>query len=372
MGGSSYPHPEAAKNRQKRVEIGETNGNGGGEWLIILTADWLGIFHQMGGMSTLCGGDVQIHINTNHQSKPHWARTAHTPQIDNSASVLPSYWTLPPLPAPTLIPVIRKSLPPPPPLSFCNSSPAVSFKLINKYEAKMILVCFFNQWPDWLIRFSFFAAPQNNFFFCFHSHKACLNMETLHFQYNTTATLTNLIFPASSSSSSIRKTTVKRIQVNPQFLRRCSLSFTNPSPIPLRNRSLLTPINYVANSTHSNHHHHESHDHHHDNYHHHHNQCHDDGEAGLSLTKSQELVLNFAKAIRWTNLANFLREHLELCCCSAALFLAAAACPYLSPKFAVKPLQHVFTLIAFPLVGVTLLLLLWIFLFSFRFKYSID
>lgn len=196
-------------------------------------------------------------------------------------------------------------------------------------------------------------------------------METLHFQYNTTATLTNLIFPASSS---IRKTTAKRIQVNPQFLRCSSSSFTNPSPISLRNRSLLTPINYVTNSTHSNHHHHESHDHHHDNHHHHShdNHGHHDGEAGLSLTKSQELVLNFAKAIRWTNLANFLREHLELCCCSAALFLAAAACPYLAPKFAVKPLQHVFTLIAFPLVGVTLFLLLLIFLFSFRSKYSID
>lgn len=36
-----------------------------------------------------------------------------------------------------------------------------------------------------------------------------------------------------------------------------------------------------------------------------------------------------------------------------ALFIAAAACPYLLPKPAVKPLQRVFILIAFPLVGVS-------------------
>ncbi|KAL7166862.1 hypothetical protein ACSBR2_037518 [Camellia fascicularis] len=34
-----------------------------------------------------------------------------------------------------------------------------------------------------------------------------------------------------------------------------------------------------------------------------------------------------------------------------ALFIAAAACPYLLPKPAVKPLQRVFILIVFPLVG---------------------
>lgn len=44
---------------------------------------------------------------------------------------------------------------------------------------------------------------------------------------------------------------------------------------------------------------------------------------------------------------------MELCCCAAALFLAAVACPYLLPKPAVKPLQHAFTVVAFPLVGVS-------------------
>ncbi|KAA8531652.1 hypothetical protein F0562_006631 [Nyssa sinensis] len=97
------------------------------------------------------------------------------------------------------------------------------------------------------------------------------------------------------------------------------------------------------------HHHHHHHDHHHDDHHHHHH----NHEGGAKLTRSQEAFLRFAKAIRWTDLANFLREHLELCCCSAALFIAAAACPYVLPKLTVKPLQHVFTLIAFPLVGVS-------------------
>nr|GMC62757.1 probable cadmium/zinc-transporting ATPase HMA1, chloroplastic [Ipomoea batatas] len=65
------------------------------------------------------------------------------------------------------------------------------------------------------------------------------------------------------------------------------------------------------------------------------------------------VLLKFADAIRWSHLANFLRENLELCCSSAALFIAAAACPYVLPKPAVKPLQRAFAVIAFPLVGVS-------------------
>ncbi|CAI9752881.1 unnamed protein product [Fraxinus pennsylvanica] len=94
---------------------------------------------------------------------------------------------------------------------------------------------------------------------------------------------------------------------------------------------------------------------HHDHDHHHHHHGPSSDECGVQLTKFQETFLSFAKAVKWTYLANFLREHLELCCCSAALFLAAAACPYLIPKPAVKPLQQAFTLIAFPLVGVSAL-----------------
>ncbi|KAH6823261.1 heavy metal atpase 1 [Perilla frutescens var. hirtella] len=84
-------------------------------------------------------------------------------------------------------------------------------------------------------------------------------------------------------------------------------------------------------------------------------QAHRSGAHGCdaTLTKSQRTFLRFAEAIKWTDLANFLREHLELCCCATALFLAAGACPYLLPKPAAKPLQHALTAVAFPLVGVS-------------------
>lgn len=64
-------------------------------------------------------------------------------------------------------------------------------------------------------------------------------------------------------------------------------------------------------------------------------------------------MIGFAKAIRWTDLASYLREHLQLCCCSMALFVAAAVSPYLVPKLIAKPLQNAFIVIAFPLVGVS-------------------
>lgn len=96
-------------------------------------------------------------------------------------------------------------------------------------------------------------------------------------------------------------------------------------------------------------------DHRHGHHHHHHHSCqhHCGGDGdGVELTGAQKAFVRFAKAIRWTDLANYLREHLHLCCGSAALFITAAACPYLVPKPAVKPLQNVFIAVAFPLVGV--------------------
>ncbi|KAK4393418.1 putative cadmium/zinc-transporting ATPase HMA1, chloroplastic [Sesamum angolense] len=133
---------------------------------------------------------------------------------------------------------------------------------------------------------------------------------------------------------------------------------TNPTAlISLRTVSRLPIIKCSAHSHHHGHAHaHHDHHHHHHDHHHHHHHGHSHGGCGgcdAPLTKSQEAFLSFAEAIKWTDLANFLREHLELCCCAAALFVAAAACPYFLPKPAVKPLQQAFTLIAFPLVGVS-------------------
>ncbi|XP_061339991.1 probable cadmium/zinc-transporting ATPase HMA1, chloroplastic [Gastrolobium bilobum] len=112
----------------------------------------------------------------------------------------------------------------------------------------------------------------------------------------------------------------------------------------------------VAESTSNHHHnhidhngrHHHDHDHHH---HHHHHHSHDIDDA--NLTGPQRAIIGFAKATRWMDLADILREHLHLCCFSAALFVAAAICPYTLPKPLIKPLQNSLIFIAFPLVGVS-------------------
>ncbi|CAH9069240.1 unnamed protein product, partial [Cuscuta europaea] len=88
---------------------------------------------------------------------------------------------------------------------------------------------------------------------------------------------------------------------------------------------------------------------------HDHNQHHHHGpnECDVQLTRPQQILLKFADATRWTHLSNFLRENLELCCFAAVLFIAAAACPCVLPKPIVKPFQHAFAAIAFPLVGIS-------------------
>ncbi|KAI3972441.1 hypothetical protein MKW92_029485 [Papaver armeniacum] len=98
---------------------------------------------------------------------------------------------------------------------------------------------------------------------------------------------------------------------------------------------------------------HEEHNHcqnNHDHHHHHHHCC---GGGSSELSDSQKVVVKFAKSIGWADLAGFLRENLQLCCCSVALLLCAAVCPYLAPKSDVKLLQNAFISIAFPLVGVS-------------------
>ncbi|KAG5386766.1 hypothetical protein IGI04_038236 [Brassica rapa subsp. trilocularis] len=115
---------------------------------------------------------------------------------------------------------------------------------------------------------------------------------------------------------------------------------------PRRSVHLLTKS---ACENHSHHHHHEhEHDHHH---HHHHRHCCSVGQTASNYP--QKVLIEFAKAIGWIRLANFLREHLHLCCSSAVLFIAAAACPYLIPKPYIKPLQNSFMIVAFPFVGIS-------------------
>ncbi|WCJ31276.1 heavy metal atpase 1 [Euphorbia peplus] len=126
----------------------------------------------------------------------------------------------------------------------------------------------------------------------------------------------------------------------PQLISRRFHAVSPPSPLRFSYRKLLC----VAQA--KDHHH----DHHNDDHHHHHHHHH--GDSG-ELSGAQRAVIRFAKAVGWTEVANMWREHLQLCCCSAALFVAAAACPFLLPKPLIKPLQNAFMIVAFPLVGVS-------------------
>uniref|UniRef100_A0A7N0T521 P-type ATPase A domain-containing protein n=1 Tax=Kalanchoe fedtschenkoi TaxID=63787 RepID=A0A7N0T521_KALFE len=154
-------------------------------------------------------------------------------------------------------------------------------------------------------------------------------------------------------------------------------SLGHPSGALLR-RSGLNCVNKPSDShTHHRHdeeeHHHEvSHDHSHShshsyshnhshspshsqghtsgNCHHHH------GESGEELNKLQEVFLRFAEVVRWRSLADYLRENLQLCCLSGALFITAAACPYLVHRPVAKVIQNALMVLAFPLVGVSSLL----------------
>ncbi|XP_039117653.1 probable cadmium/zinc-transporting ATPase HMA1, chloroplastic isoform X2 [Dioscorea cayenensis subsp. rotundata] len=124
-----------------------------------------------------------------------------------------------------------------------------------------------------------------------------------------------------------------------------------PSPSPSRSLLILPPRRTGCRShgclhDHSHHHHHDQHHH----YHHHH---HGHEGGGGELTRAQEVVLRFAKMVGWVNLANFLREHLQLCCCSMGLLLLAAACPYALPTRVVRASQNALIAVAFPLVGIS-------------------
>ncbi|KAL0733744.1 hypothetical protein Bca4012_009954 [Brassica carinata] len=114
------------------------------------------------------------------------------------------------------------------------------------------------------------------------------------------------------------------------------------APLRLPRRS----VHLLAKSACENHTHH----HHHEHEHHHRHCC----SVGLTVSNyPQKVLINFAKCIGWIRVANFLRENLHLCCTSTLLFIAAAACPYVTPKPYIKPLQNSFMVVAFPLVGIS-------------------
>ncbi|KAJ0889062.1 putative P-type ATPase, HAD superfamily, P-type ATPase, transmembrane domain superfamily [Helianthus annuus] len=150
------------------------------------------------------------------------------------------------------------------------------------------------------------------------------------------STMTTLRLPTSLTLPPTRR---RRLRVNslPPFLLKSLIFPPNSLPKPLPTRIFPITCHSKTTNHHHNHHHnhdHEihSHDHGHGHNHHHHHHHHHHGGGEYKLTKTQLAFADFAKA---------------------ALFLAAAACPYLLPKASVKAVQHVLALVAFPLVGVS-------------------
>lgn len=179
-------------------------------------------------------------------------------------------------------------------------------------------------------------------------------------------TIPNLT-PSAHLQSLVYYPRTKIIRFSQPILHHPSLSYSSISVAPFSFRKFLSlhrrrpPCVAQSRSDHHHHsdhthhdddHHHSDHTHHdhHGHHHHHHHQLHDKDRS--NLTGPQRAILGFAKATRWIDLADFLREHLQLCCCSTALFVAAAICPHVLPKPVIKPIQNALILIAFPLVGV--------------------
>ncbi|CAA7040751.1 unnamed protein product [Microthlaspi erraticum] len=162
---------------------------------------------------------------------------------------------------------------------------------------------------------------------------------------HSSSSLTRFSFPA--------KTTLPLARLNFFLLLqpKKTLPIRTSASLRLSRRSfhLLTK---ATGENHHHHHHEHDRDHHHHHHHHHHRHC---CSVEVSVSNNpQKVLIKFAKAIGWIRLANFLRENLHLCCSSAVLFLAAAACPYLIPKQPyIKPLQNTFMIVAFPLVGIS-------------------
>ncbi|XP_072147049.1 probable cadmium/zinc-transporting ATPase HMA1, chloroplastic isoform X1 [Setaria viridis] len=139
----------------------------------------------------------------------------------------------------------------------------------------------------------------------------------------------------------------------PHLRRRCSppkpLALTRRPPLLVASRpSLLFAPRAHGGHGHShnhNHHHHHGHDHHHHGHGHHGVDAHGGGGGAA--------VMRVARAIGWADVADALREHLQLCCISLGLLLIAAACPHVALLNTVGCLQATLIAVAFPLVGVS-------------------
>ncbi|PUZ59362.1 hypothetical protein GQ55_4G034900 [Panicum hallii var. hallii] len=143
----------------------------------------------------------------------------------------------------------------------------------------------------------------------------------------------------------------------PHLRRRCSppkpLGLTRRPPLPLASRPSLLFTSRAhgghghghGHNHHHHHHHHHGHDHHHHGHGHHGVDVHGGGGGAA--------VMRVARAIGWADVADALREHLQVCCISLGLLLVAAACPHVALLNSVGRLPAALIAVAFPLVGVS-------------------
>ncbi|BAF20331.1 probable cadmium/zinc-transporting ATPase HMA1, chloroplastic [Oryza sativa Japonica Group] len=156
---------------------------------------------------------------------------------------------------------------------------------------------------------------------------------------------------ASSAAASPPSAHLLRLSRPPPFphlRRRCAphlpskpLNLAARSPLLLARRSLPFAPRAHGDHHHGHHHHHHGHGH----SHHHGPEVHGSGGGAA--------VMRVAKAIGWADVADALREHLQLCCISLGLLLIAAACPHIPVLNSVRRLQDALIAVAFPLVGVS-------------------
>ncbi|XP_047087005.1 probable cadmium/zinc-transporting ATPase HMA1, chloroplastic [Lolium rigidum] len=123
-----------------------------------------------------------------------------------------------------------------------------------------------------------------------------------------------------------------------------SLAPQPPLLLPSRRSLLFTP------RAHGDHHHH-NHNHGHGHGHHGHGHGHDGAEVHGG--GGGAAVMRVARAIGWADVADALREHLQVCCISLGLLLMAAVCPHVAPLSSVGRLPAALIAVAFPLVGVS-------------------
>uniref|UniRef100_A0A0E0E5L9 P-type ATPase A domain-containing protein n=1 Tax=Oryza meridionalis TaxID=40149 RepID=A0A0E0E5L9_9ORYZ len=158
---------------------------------------------------------------------------------------------------------------------------------------------------------------------------------------------------ASSAAASPPSAHLLRLSRPPPFphlRRRCAPHFPSKplnlaarSPLLLARRSLPFAPRAHGDHHHGHHHHHHGHGHH--GHGHSHHEVHGSGGGAA--------VMRVAKAIGWADVADALREHLQLCCISLGLLLIAAACPHIPVLNSVRRLQDALIAVAFPLVGVS-------------------